>query len=46
VVPLEPAIPGDYGGDDVADVLWRNRATGRNSIWPSASSAIQQAVTA
>lgn len=46
VVPLEGALPGDYNGDEVSDVLWRNNATGRNSIWKSASSASQQAVTA
>jgi hypothetical protein len=24
---------GDFNGDDKADILWRNTATGRNAVW-------------
>jgi hypothetical protein len=35
----------DFNADGIADVLWRNAATGANSIWLSANSATGQAIT-
>jgi hypothetical protein len=34
----------DFNGDGVADVLWRNSATGANTIWQSANPATPQAM--
>ncbi|MGO4551490.1 FG-GAP-like repeat-containing protein [Lysobacter sp. 2RAF19] len=36
---------GDFDGDGVADLLWRNTGTGANTIWKSARSTTLQAVT-
>jgi hypothetical protein len=30
---------GDFDGDGKSDLLWRNSATGTNTIWRSANSA-------
>ena len=35
---------GDFNGDGVEDVLWRNTSTGQNQIWRSANNGTQQAV--
>jgi cysteine-rich repeat protein len=35
---------GDYDGDGVSDVLWRNTSTGGNAIWKSANDATPQTV--
>lgn len=32
-----PSWAGDFNGDGVDDILWRNNATGQGSIWYSAS---------
>ena len=36
---------GDFDGDGVSDVMWRNAATGQNAIWKRANSATLQGVT-
>ncbi len=35
--PLAFAASDDFNGDGKSDVLWRNQATGSNTIWQSAS---------
>ena len=37
---------GDFNGDGVADIFWRNGSTGQNTIWRSANYATQQPVAA
>lgn len=41
----EPRVRADFDGDRRSDVVWRNIATGANTIWLSANSASRQAVT-
>jgi hypothetical protein len=35
---------GDYNGDGLDDVLWRNFSTGANTIWKSANASTLQTV--
>jgi hypothetical protein len=35
---------GDFNGDGKADVLWRDMATGSNSIWRNGNKSNYQAV--
>jgi hypothetical protein len=35
---------GDFNGDGKADVLWRNLASGADSIWLTGNAATAQAV--
>ena len=37
---------GDFDGDGISDVFWRNRTTGADAIWRSADSATPMATTA
>ena len=39
------AKQGDFNGDGLSDILWRNRDNGRNAIWRSGNSATPQAVS-
>jgi hypothetical protein len=34
----------DFNGDGVSDILWRNTATGRNTIWKSGNRSTEQSV--
>ena len=36
---------GDFDGDGIADLLWRNSDSGRNAIWRSAYAATQIQIT-
>ena len=36
---------GDYDGDRVAAIFWRNRSTGMNVIWKSANAGASRSVT-
>ena len=38
-------LRADFNGDHQADLVWRNRSTGANSLWRSANSATSQALT-
>lgn len=38
------AFRGDFNGDGVSDLLWRNGSSGANAIWLSANAATQQAI--
>jgi Ca2+-binding RTX toxin-like protein len=42
--PVTTHAIGDFDGDGKSDVLWRNTATGDNTIWKSGNTATQQAV--
>lgn len=50
VVPITMSpfnyLSGDFNGDGSADLLWRNQATGADSIWRSANSATLQWIAA
>src|SRR3546814_1821714 len=35
---------GDFNGDGVSDILWRNTRTGANTIWKSGDRSTEQAV--
>lgn len=45
VVQGGQARTNDFDGDGKADVLWRNSASGANTIWRAASSSTEQAMT-
>lgn len=36
---------GDFNGDGISDILWRNNATGAGVIWPSGNGGIPQNIT-
>lgn len=36
---------GDFNGDGIDDILWRNTSTGANTIWKSADASAVQAMT-
>jgi cysteine-rich repeat protein len=38
-------VTADFDGDGKSDVLWRNSSSGGDTIWKSANSATQQAMT-
>jgi hypothetical protein len=43
-VALAGPVERDFNGDGMADVLWRNLATGADIIWNSANSAMRQSI--
>ena len=46
MVPLGGPVRSDFNGDGRSDILWRNYASGADTIWRSANAASPQAVTA
>jgi hypothetical protein len=42
--PMNRAWNGDFDGNGLDDLLWRNSATGANKVWKAASSATTQGV--
>ena len=38
------AATGDYDGDGIADIFWRNVANGDNVLWPDADRGQRQVV--
>jgi hypothetical protein len=43
-LPMNTAWNGDFDGNGLDDVLWRNSATGANQVWKAANSATRQVV--
>jgi hypothetical protein len=35
---------GDFNGDNISDIFWRNQATGQNLVWRSGNAAAPLAV--
>jgi hypothetical protein len=44
-LPMNTAWNGDFDGNGLDDVLWRNLATGANQVWKAANSATRQTVS-
>ena len=46
VAVVARAVKGDFNGDGVSDIVWRNSSTGSNSIWKSANASTAQSMAA